>query len=215
MSKHEKDNMKVDGINYFSKEQFYKMAKISKRTAKLLLDSNIVPCLHNDKLTKCYKIAKADVDEFLSNREKYLGKLPVGARTSRKRKSRKIYYAQYDFTDEDVALVKDFFTGRFGSYPDMLTVKQITKMLGLSDETIIRKIKKGSFKTIRLGEKFMVSKKSLIEFATSKDFYAINTLSPMFNELLLEIYKLLNKPISQTAIFEEIGSVKITVNSKE
>ena len=51
-----------------SKEQFYKLCHISKSTALHLLRNGIVPCIDSGMKTRCYKIKKADVKEYLNKR---------------------------------------------------------------------------------------------------------------------------------------------------
>lgn len=51
-----------------SKEQFYKLCHISKTTALHLLRNGIVPCSNSGMKTRCYKIKKVDVQEYLSKR---------------------------------------------------------------------------------------------------------------------------------------------------
>lgn len=69
--------MKQDTINWddvpevINKDQFYKLAKVSKSTARFLLKSGKVPCIYSEKKTRCYKIKKRDVIAFIEDREKY------------------------------------------------------------------------------------------------------------------------------------------------
>ena len=63
-----------------TKDQFYRIAHISKRHAKYLLDSGLVPCINTGKKTRKYHIATHDVITYLCDREdnpeKY--KVPTG-----------------------------------------------------------------------------------------------------------------------------------------
>ena len=196
MAKKDKKKVKIEGPSYISKEQFRIMCKISKRTAKLLLDYKIVPSKNTNKLTRCYMIEMTDAKEFLDNRDMYLKKIPPKDRVSnRMKRVKKCYYIKYDFTEDEIKIAKEFLREKFKDYPDMMKVKQVAESLGLANETIIRHIKKGHFETRLSGVHFMVSKESLIEFAASRDFYAIKSLSAEFNELLLSIFQLLNKPL--------------------
>ena len=52
-----------------SKEQFYKICHISKKTASDLLNSGKVPCIKSDKRTHKFKIRKADAIEYLKHKE--------------------------------------------------------------------------------------------------------------------------------------------------
>ena len=52
-----------------TKDQFYRIAHISKRHAKYLLDSGLVPCHDSGKKTRRYTIQTRDVVTFLCDRE--------------------------------------------------------------------------------------------------------------------------------------------------
>lgn len=53
--------------NGLSKEQFYKIAHISKATARYLLQSGKVPCKDTGKKTRCYLIQIEDVIFYLQD----------------------------------------------------------------------------------------------------------------------------------------------------
>ena len=48
-----------------TKEQFYKLCHISKRTAMYLLRTGKAPCQYSGKQTRCYKIRKADMMQYM------------------------------------------------------------------------------------------------------------------------------------------------------
>ena len=52
-----------------TKDQFYRICNISKKTAKHLLDNGLVPCDNNGKKTRKYKLKLTDVIEYLEGRE--------------------------------------------------------------------------------------------------------------------------------------------------
>ena len=52
-----------------SRTDFRKACQIGTRTSLYLLKSGLVPCTHTGKKTRCYKIAKVDVAEYLRRRE--------------------------------------------------------------------------------------------------------------------------------------------------
>ena len=55
-----------------SKEQFYKICHISKKTASDLLNSGKVPCIKSDKRTHKFKIRKSDAIEYLKHKEGFI-----------------------------------------------------------------------------------------------------------------------------------------------
>ncbi len=52
-----------------SRNDFRIVCHIGTRTSLYLLQSGLVPCKNNGKRTRCYKIAKKDVAEYLYRRE--------------------------------------------------------------------------------------------------------------------------------------------------
>ena len=56
-------------FDVIDKEQFYKICHISKSTARYLLQSGKVPCKYIGKRTRCYKIKKEDVIDYLKDRK--------------------------------------------------------------------------------------------------------------------------------------------------
>ena len=69
--------MKNEEINWdevpdiLSKEQIYKLCHISKETARFLLKSGLLPCKYSGKKTRCYQVARADVQAYMKEREKH------------------------------------------------------------------------------------------------------------------------------------------------
>ena len=52
-----------------TKDQFYRICHISKKTASYLLDNGLVPCINSGKKTRKYTILLSDVIAFLEARE--------------------------------------------------------------------------------------------------------------------------------------------------
>ena len=52
----------------------------------------------------------------------------------------------------------------FPGYPDVVTAKEVEEMLRLGRNAVYRLLKEGSIKTIRIGAKYLIPKKSVIAF---------------------------------------------------
>lgn len=52
-----------------TKDQFYRICHISKRTAKYYLDNGFLPCVYSKKKTRRYKIRTQDIVSFLEDRD--------------------------------------------------------------------------------------------------------------------------------------------------
>lgn len=152
-----------------SKEQFYKLCHISKSTALHLLRNGIVPCVDSGMKTRCYKIKKADVQNYLSKRaifpEAYSA--PTGWYCNNKKNNSKHVPPKIL---EDMAA---FYTDKLQRYPDVLSVKQVTKFIGYESSTVVRWCKLNYLKAYSL-EKLYIPKTYFIEFLNSVYFRSIN-----------------------------------------
>ena len=52
----------------------------------------------------------------------------------------------------------------FAEYPDVVEVEDLQKMLRLGRNAIYRILKEGKIKTIKIGKRYIVPKRSVIEF---------------------------------------------------
>lgn len=164
-----------------SKEQFYKLCHISKSTALHLLRNGIVPCVDSGMKTRCYKIKKADVQNYLSKRaifpEAYSA--PTGWYCNNKKNNTKHVPPKIL---EDMAA---FYADKLQRYPDVLTVKQVVKFTGYESSTVVRWCKLNYLKAYSL-ERLYIPKVYLIEFLNSICFRAINQKSDVHISLLFE-----------------------------
>lgn len=53
-----------------SRSHFREAVHIGTRTSLYLLQSGLVPCINTGKKTRCYKIAKKDIIDYLKDRER-------------------------------------------------------------------------------------------------------------------------------------------------
>lgn len=80
-----------------TKDQFYRICNVSKKTAVHLLDNGLVPCINSGKQTRKYKIKLEDVIEYLETREADPGKFaaPYGwYKTKMKPGAKDLFYAK-------------------------------------------------------------------------------------------------------------------------
>lgn len=52
----------------------------------------------------------------------------------------------------------------FGGYPDVVSIDDLKSMLNIGRNTAYSLLQNGSIKTIRIGRKYIIPKKSVIEF---------------------------------------------------
>ena len=64
---------------------------------------------------------------------------------------------------------KDRFTeGVFDSYPDVVSVEEMQQMLRLGKNAVYQLLKDGAIKSIKVGKRYIVPKKYVIEFLVQK-----------------------------------------------
>ena len=128
-----------------SRTDFRKACQIGTRTSLYLLKSGLVPCTHTGKKTRCYKIAKADVAEYLRRREAEPDyyKPPSGWYSNYpdkkilKKKEARQQILQGKSRAEKLANVKR----KLADYPDVLTVEDLSRILGISTKTAYKLLK--------------------------------------------------------------------------
>lgn len=55
----------------------------------------------------------------------------------------------------------------FNSYPDVLEVEEVQKMLRIGRNAIYKLLKKGDIKSLRVGKKYIIPKTSVINFLST------------------------------------------------
>lgn len=158
-----------DFPEYVTKEQFYKIAHISKKTAQYLLQSKKIPCMESGKKTRKYKIKVSDIIDYLIDRE--LRSLYYTPKSSKHQDNISLisylYVRVSSFSQEDYIGLNNYFTNMLIELNDILTVKEISCFFGLADEIISRNCTKGKIQSFLIGGKRMIPKICLIEFLSS------------------------------------------------
>ena len=159
--------------NGLSKEQFYKIAHISKATARYLLQSGKVPCKDTGKKTRCYLIQVEDVIFYLQDREAHPDKyLAIDGWYSANSKVRKdfISYRQElrRISKKQVKKLKEHIETQTDEVGDLLNIKMISKVTGYSCSSICRWCESGRLRSFRISGAYNVPKEWLVEFLISE-----------------------------------------------
>ena len=175
--------------DYISLDQMYQICGIAKRSALYLIRNGIVPAIDTGKKTWRYKIAINDVITYLRQKEQWGSMIPPGMVSSRTtgsaggpeppRKS----YAEFigDASEQDL---KDYFDFIYADCPDMLTSAETVEMTGLNTKAIARLIKLGQVQAVRYRSKNLITKRSLLAYVSSKEYYESRCNSPHFHKVL-------------------------------
>lgn len=166
---------------FVTKDQFYRICHISKKTALYYLDNGVIPCIDSGKKTRRYKIAIKDIIFFLQDRDEnpekyYLPNhfnnpfLPSEIRQY-KAKPRPDTY-KYVYKLKGIKEVKDYqkyLEQQFADYPDMMTSVQIQQVTGHSISTIVSWCKSGKVRYIRHHNTYLIQKKSVITYLFNRE----------------------------------------------
>ena len=157
-----------------TKEQFYKLCGISKKTALFLLQSGKVPCINTGKKTRCYKIRKKDVKAYLREREAWpeIYK-PVHGWYYEGYKSKRAVERLPDIDPELLKYLPAYYTEILKDEPDVLTATDIHTITGYAVESVNKWIGRGHLKAFHRGQKNLIPKVFLIEFLCSIPFRTI------------------------------------------
>ena len=119
-----------------TKDQFYRICNISKKTAVHLLDNGLVPCINSGEKTRKYKTKLEDVIEYLETREK----------DPRRYAAPSGWYKTYGkpdekylvMTTENIRKISAHYLKKLSKYPDVLSVNQLSILTGYSTTTILK-----------------------------------------------------------------------------
>ena len=149
-----------------SKEQLWKICHISKKTARYLLQTGLIPCTQSGKKTRKYTIKMKDIIHYLKCREIYPEryKLPAGFHNG-------TYVPKLKLPDTVTADdLQSYYCMLFEEYPDVITTKQASEMIGSSISCIVKWIRAGKVKAFPKYNTFLIPKCCLIEYMVGFEY---------------------------------------------
>lgn len=155
-----------------SKEQFYRIAHISKATALHLLQNGLVPCKDSGKKTRRYTIRTDDVITYLIDREIHPEKYSAPDHWYQKRASHQNSQNTFRFelnqlSDNEKQLFEEYTQRELISYGDLLSVQETMEITGYSSSTIYRWCNTKNLVGFKISGKFVIPKIALAEFLVS------------------------------------------------
>ena len=149
-----------------SKEQFRIMCHISKRTARYLLQSGLVPCTQSGKKTRNYTIRMKDIIRYLEQRELHpmRYKLPPGSYNGT--------YKPKPVLPDSVTPgeLRKYYGEQFWDHPDIVTTRQASQMTGSSISAVVKWIRAKKLKALPNGTTFIIPKSCLIDYMASYEY---------------------------------------------
>ena len=154
-----------------SKEQLYKLCHISKRAAKYYLDLGIIRCTNNGKATHRYTIRTKDAIAFMKNRD-------ADPELFRLSNLRRVYGEHSSvrtivYDEETLLLYRKLLEEICAPYPDLLTMKNVSKLTGYTEKTVGTWTARGLITWFRNDKTYFIPKEYLIDFMMSTHFRSI------------------------------------------
>ena len=151
---------------YVSKEQMRIICHISKRKARYLLQSGLVPCENSGKLTRNYKIKTADVVKYLQDREE----LPEKYKYEQSSSNTRYIYSKLAELGTDIESLSAYYEELFKDYPDIVTVANIAQMTGFTRGSVTGWLKDKKIKSFKIKNVYRVPKIYLLKFLVSNEY---------------------------------------------
>ena len=147
--------MLVKSNDFVSKEEFYKSCRISKKTAYKLIKSGRIKAIKRDcGSLHCYEIPISEIERIESIRY-YINKL----------------------REEEIGKVKEYYSEKLQSYPDVITSEDVQAITGYVKETVRRWIQSGKLVAIVYKSKYVIAKNDFLDFVTSPCYVGITRKS--------------------------------------
>lgn len=169
-------------------DQMRVICRIAKRSAKYLLDHDIVPCESTGKKTRQYKIRRDDVIEYLKLRKEWGSQIPIGVLNGRipnplRQKENVNTFSSHIKPGMECELAT-YFGSLFKDYPDVLYMRDVLFLTGVSKEAMRKRIKRGDLEAVYYGRKTFIPKQALLDFMLSPSYLSSYFTSKRFNEIL-------------------------------
>lgn len=65
--------------------------------------------------------------------------------------------------------IKENYQMMFTSYPDLVTIKQLTKMLGIGVTLVYRLVKSNTIPALKVGREYKIPKRNVIAYLTNQN----------------------------------------------
>jgi len=181
---------------FISLDELSKVCRIAKRSARYLVEHEIIPAIDTGKQTWRYQINIDDVIYYLQRRDKFGSMIPPGVVTSRYKNRTNISRTNRKSFSQMVVEgqeweVAEYFAYIYADYADVLTTADVAEMTGLNKNTIVKLAQTGHIKYITDTPKYLIPKQYLLEFVVTRRFIEAKTESVLFRKILggFEIWK--------------------------
>ena len=175
-----------------TKDQFYRICHISKKTASYLLDNGLVPCTNSGKQTRKYKIRLDDVIAFLDAREIKPAAFKVPDNFY-KGSVYNLYRSSIKRLSKNKDILRTFLNKQIADYDDVISPSMVSEITGYSTKTIALWCEKGKLKSFNIFNRVKIPKEYLIDFLASDEGLLIAKKSKKHIELIKEVIQCINE----------------------
>lgn len=188
------DELRKQYPETISKDQFYRIAHISKATALYLLQSGLVPCEDSGKKTRRYTIRMDDVIDYMINREKHPEDYQAPVNWYKKYSGKKVSLEVFPgkplkLSVREKNAFRKYIERKLICYDDLMKVTEVIEVIGYSDTSIHRWCREKKLKAFHVSSKFLIPKISLVDFLLSQDSFNIKRKSPQHIELIKSFFE--------------------------
>jgi hypothetical protein len=179
------ENLKKKYPEYLSLDQFYRICRIAKRSARYLVEHGIVPAVDTGRKTWRYQIHINDVITYLRRREQWGSMIPPGAVSSRplRPENPRTSFSTLVKPGHEME-VYHYFEQLYANHSDVLNTQEIVAMTGLSDKTVLLLLKSGEIKSITSLPRYIVPKIYVYEFVATSRYIYTQSNSQAFRRLI-------------------------------
>ncbi len=171
-----------------SGEQVRVILHISKRKMSWLLQNGFIKCSDTGKKTRRYTVLRKDLDAYIRQSLKHPERfqIPVGAFSSKKKKSRKKTYPI--IPDSQLHSFRLWLEAFWERIPDILPVSDVSDLTGYPVTRLKQWKKSGFLQAVDVQCNTVIAKEWLIEFFCT-DAFRIRTISNNHRKLLKRFIK--------------------------
>ena len=149
---------------YISKEQFYKLAHISKSKALHLIQSGLVPAIDTEKPTNRYLIKLSDVEFYIRDRDLHPEKYGCV-------QNELIQCVPGKYKKTVAKKVRRCAARLWKDVPSLLTIQEVSVLIGYSPRLVLSWTRTKGLKRLEPSNQIFIAKKHLLEFIESKEFH--------------------------------------------
>ena len=175
-----------------SLDDVMKLCHIGNVAARYYIKSGLLPCSSSGKKTRCYRIRKDDLLDFVGAYEAEPEKFIIPqewrdhGKISTARRRPVISLPPPEMRSQ---VVSEYYKHKVDGLPDLLLVMQVVMLTGYNRHTVARWLRQGKVRAYCTEPKIWFFKESVVGFLSSDEYNAIPNKSKTHADDIKTIYK--------------------------